>query len=159
METSFYKTDNPEFQKVAILGFLLFLKMMVVVYLQSDRIEWCWKNKAFRLTVLLFPLIFCQQQRFRRRSHRNLIFWFGTRTFRPERMRIVGLRHFCNEKAFTFKEYDALIVNVHEKWLTGSPYFKRRPHQRFIFMTQESPASMFLLQVMKLKNYFNWTMN
>jgi alpha-1,3-fucosyltransferase len=64
-----------------------------------------------------------------------------------------------NETALPFKEYDTLIVNVHEIWLTGFPYFKRRQHQRFIFMTQESPAPMFLLQVMKLKNYFNWTMS
>ncbi|XP_057368439.1 alpha-(1,3)-fucosyltransferase C-like [Daphnia carinata] len=66
---------------------------------------------------------------------------------------------FHNETALPLKDYDAIIMNMHVIWLTELPYFKRRPHQRFIFMTQESPASMFLLNVNKLKNYFNWTMS
>jgi alpha-1,3-fucosyltransferase len=64
-----------------------------------------------------------------------------------------------NETALPLKEYDAFIMNMHVMWLTEFPYFKRRQHQRFIFMTQESPASMFLLDAKTLNNYFNWTMS
>ncbi|EFX73041.1 hypothetical protein DAPPUDRAFT_58354 [Daphnia pulex] len=66
---------------------------------------------------------------------------------------------FDNETALPLKEYDAIVMNMHVIWLTELPYFKRRQHQRFIFMTQESPASMLFLRVKTLKNYFNWTMS
>lgn len=66
---------------------------------------------------------------------------------------------FDKQTALPAAKYDAIIVNVHELWLTQLPFFRRQQHQRFIFFTQESPTSMFLLNVNNLKNYFNWTMS
>ena len=56
--------------------------------------------------------------------------------------------------------FDAVLINVHELWLTTLlPDSYRRPdHQRLVFFTQESPVGSQSLDVTKLGNVFNWTM-
>jgi alpha-1,3-fucosyltransferase len=55
------------------------------------------------------------------------------------------------------EEYDAIIVHMHELWLTQMPNFDRRAHQRLIFLTQESPTTI-PVDVTYFGNLFNWTM-
>lgn len=63
-----------------------------------------------------------------------------------------------NHSALPLNEYDAIVVNMHELWITKLPDFNRSQQQRFIFLTQESPATMFL-DVEAMANVFNWTMS
>jgi alpha-1,3-fucosyltransferase len=56
------------------------------------------------------------------------------------------------------EDYDAIIIHMHELWLTQLPEFKRQAHQRLIFLTQESPTTM-PIDITILGNYFNWTMS
>lgn len=65
-----------------------------------------------------------------------------------------------NENYRLLETFDAVIINVHELWLTTLlPDAYRRPqNQRLIFFTQESPDSSKTLDVTKLDNVFNWTM-
>jgi alpha-1,3-fucosyltransferase len=56
--------------------------------------------------------------------------------------------------------YDAIVFNFNDEfWLPNKmPIFNRRPHQRFIFFTQEPPPSLKPLNISRYRNYFNWTM-
>ncbi|KZS12523.1 putative Alpha--fucosyltransferase C [Daphnia magna] len=65
---------------------------------------------------------------------------------------------FDDQSALPLDNYDAIIVHVHELWLTKLPDFQRRGHQRFIFLTQETPLISQTLDVSALANVFNWTM-
>ncbi len=65
---------------------------------------------------------------------------------------------FDNVSSLPLEEYDAIIMHMHELWLTTLPNFTRPEYQRLIFLTQESPASM-PLDVTKLNNTFNWIMS
>ena len=56
-------------------------------------------------------------------------------------------------------KYDAILVHVHELWMTHMPNFQRKKHQRFVFLTQESPDSMHTIDVTTMENLFNWTMS
>ena len=56
------------------------------------------------------------------------------------------------------EEYDAIIIHMHELWLTHLPEFQRKSHQRLIFLTQESPTTL-PIDITILGNYFNWTMS
>jgi alpha-1,3-fucosyltransferase len=57
-----------------------------------------------------------------------------------------------------FEEYDAVIIHMLFLKLFQLPDFeRRREHQRFIFLTQETPVMM-PLYISSLENYFNWTM-
>ena len=40
---------------------------------------------------------------------------------------------------YPMETYEAIIINMHELWLSHLPQFRRRPHHRLIFFTQESP--------------------
>lgn len=55
------------------------------------------------------------------------------------------------------EEYDAIIIHMHELWLTRMPSFDRRAHQRLIFLSQESPTTI-PVDVTNYGNLFNWTM-
>ena len=55
--------------------------------------------------------------------------------------------------------YDAILFNFNDEfWLTKRPQFQRRPHQRFIFFTQEPPPSIEPMNIADYDGYFNWTM-
>ncbi len=58
------------------------------------------------------------------------------------------------------KDFDAVLFNVHELWLSSLPpqWYRKPPYQRFVFFTQESPQSMTALEPEKFDNFFNWTM-
>ncbi|XP_046449216.1 alpha-(1,3)-fucosyltransferase C-like [Daphnia pulex] len=66
---------------------------------------------------------------------------------------------FDQPKILPLEEYDAILVHVHELWKTRMPDFHRQKHQRFVFLTQESPNSMHTIDVTKMGNFFNWTMS
>ena len=53
---------------------------------------------------------------------------------------------------------DALVINIHEFWLTTLPKFQRQPHQRIIYFTQESPQTMRNGPTEFPRGFFNWTM-
>jgi alpha-1,3-fucosyltransferase len=55
------------------------------------------------------------------------------------------------------EDYDAIIIHMHELWLTHLPEFQRKSQQRLIFLSQESPTTL-PIDVTKFGNYFNWTM-
>ena len=63
-----------------------------------------------------------------------------------------------SSKLLPLEDYDAIIIHMHELWLTHLPEFQRKPHQRFIFLTQESPTTM-PIDITILGNHFNWTMS
>lgn len=65
---------------------------------------------------------------------------------------------FDDKSALPLKDYDAIIVHIHELWLTELPDFQKQSHQRFIFLTQETPMITGNLDVVTLANVFNWTM-
>lgn len=65
---------------------------------------------------------------------------------------------FENTSGLSLEEFDAIIIHMHELYLTDLPHFQRSEHQRMIFFTQESPDSM-QLDFTDLGNVFNWTMS
>lgn len=158
------------FKKIAVLVFLLFLKMTVIVHLRPERAERSGNKQEDSIDNFIIPNRTTKVTRNNNR-YKSILIWNS-----PDRIETsaFGLGHepfirngcqvsdcviFDNETALPLKEYDAIVMNMHVIWLTEFPYFKRRQHQRFIFMTQESPASMLFLRVKTLKNYFNWTMS
>ena len=55
--------------------------------------------------------------------------------------------------------YEAILFNFNsEFWLLKWPQFQRKPHQRFIFFTQEPPPSIQHMNIADYEDYFNWTM-
>ncbi|KAK4025330.1 hypothetical protein OUZ56_014403 [Daphnia magna] len=55
--------------------------------------------------------------------------------------------------------YDAILFNFNDEfWLSKRPEYQRRPHQRFVFFTQEPPPSIEPMNIAGYTNYFNWTM-
>jgi alpha-1,3-fucosyltransferase len=154
------------FKKIAVLvmSLLLSLKMIILLSEHSD-------ISPEKLIVSYRPVKKLQTITKNRNKYKSILIWnsperiessafgFGHEPFVRNGCEVSDCVIYDNETALPLKEYDAFIMNMHVIWLTEFPYFKRRRHQRFIFMTQESPASMFLLDVKTLKNYFNWTMS
>lgn len=164
-------------KKILMLLFLLSVKILMIITISKSRYfadntgrlsQWHERKEDIPDKILGLT----NALTINKRNHYKSIFIWNS----PERIEtaVFGtghepfVRHGCevsqceifhNESALPLKDYDAIIMNMHVIWLTELPYFKRRQDQRFIFMTQESPASMFLLDVSKLKNYFNWTMS
>jgi alpha-1,3-fucosyltransferase len=56
------------------------------------------------------------------------------------------------------EDYDAIILHMHELWITGHPIYNRQKYQRLIFLTQEAPTTL-AIDVNEMGNYFNWTMS
>jgi len=56
------------------------------------------------------------------------------------------------------EDYDAIVLHMHELWITGHPNYNRQKYQRLIFLTQEAPTTM-AIDVNEMSNYFNWTMS
>lgn len=57
------------------------------------------------------------------------------------------------------ESFDAILFNFNDEfWLNKRPKLHRRPHQRFIFFTQEPPPSIEPMNISGYRNYFNWTM-
>ncbi|XP_045029714.1 glycoprotein 3-alpha-L-fucosyltransferase A-like [Daphnia magna] len=68
---------------------------------------------------------------------------------------------YYNSSSMPLEEYDAILIHVILLNKTDLPTFPRRKHQRFVFLTQESPDSMIdkCVNVTALGNVFNWTMS
>lgn len=87
-------------------------------------------------------------------------FGFGYKPFVQHRCEVSDCILFDNATLSVWQpleSYDAIIVNMHELWLTEIPAFNRQHFQRLIFLTQESPTTM-PIDVYVLGNIFNWTM-
>lgn len=68
---------------------------------------------------------------------------------------------YVNHSNLPFEFYDAVVFNMHELWNSTLPEvegYHRRGHQRYVFLTQESPQTM-PLNASDFINYFNWTMS
>jgi alpha-1,3-fucosyltransferase len=66
-----------------------------------------------------------------------------------------------NQSGMSFDQFDAVVINmleVDDNTTTELDKFVRSGHQRFVFLTQESPQTIFL-DSSKWNNYFNWTMS
>ena len=86
------------------------------------------------------------------------VFGFGHKPFVQHKCKVSDCILYKNKSAMPFENYDAIIVHMHVLWLSKLPDFPRRENQRFIFLTQESPAIM-PIDVFNLGNIFNWTMS
>ena len=85
-------------------------------------------------------------------------FGFGHLPFVQRRCKISKCAIFDKTSSFMpFEEYDAIIVNMLYISSSQLPRFKRKAHQRYIFLTQEPPPSMPTF-IASVGNYFNWTM-
>lgn len=66
---------------------------------------------------------------------------------------------FGNRSSLPLDKYDVILIHMHELSKTYMPHFPRQNHQRFVFLTQESPDSMDTVSVTTMGNLFNWTMS
>lgn len=63
--------------------------------------------------------------------------------------------------SLAFDAYDAIVINFNDQFRlveNDLPNFQRRPHQRFLFFTQEPPPALKGYDFHRYKDYFNWTM-
>ena len=59
----------------------------------------------------------------------------------------------------SLESFDAIIIQMHEIWMAPWPEFKRRPEQRLIWLSQESPQTLPVnFQDSRFDHFFNWTM-
>jgi len=59
------------------------------------------------------------------------------------------------------KSFDAVVINIHELWLSSLPVYDRPAGQRLVWLTQESPqttSSFVNLDSHQYDGLFNWTM-
>jgi len=87
-------------------------------------------------------------------------FGFGREAFVLNNCSVTQCEIFTNRSALPFEQYDAVVMNMHEIHLTTMPEdekFQRSQHQRYIFLTQESPQTM-PMNPETFLDYFNWTM-
>ena len=106
----------------------------------------------------------------RTRENKNILIWnsperietavfgFGHEPFVKHGCEISECAIYNSASSLPLEEYDAIIIHMHELWTTQLPKFQRKSHQRLIFLTQESPASM-PIDVTTIGNLFNWTMS
>ena len=66
-------------------------------------------------------------------------FGVGHEAFVRNECPVSDCRIVTNASDYSMESYDAIVVNMHELWLSQLPDFQRRPNQRLIFFTQESP--------------------
>lgn len=62
-----------------------------------------------------------------------------------------------NQTERPLESYDAIIIQMHELWLSHLPDFERPTSTRLIFLSQESPTTT-PINPADFKEYFNWTM-
>lgn len=62
-----------------------------------------------------------------------------------------------NQSTLPLEEYDAIIIHVHGLPVDRMPEFQRKPNQRLIFLTQESPSHLPIDPTL-YRGVFNWTM-
>jgi alpha-1,3-fucosyltransferase len=85
-------------------------------------------------------------------------FGLGNETFAQHRCEFTECAVFDKSSVaelLPLDEYDAVLVHIHELWMTHMPNFQRQKHQRFVFLTQESPPIMNLKNVSTMGNIFS----
>ena len=88
-------------------------------------------------------------------------FGLGSRVFVENGCEVTACEIYDNRSAMPFEQYDAVVMNIHEIYMTRRPEitgFQRTQRQRFIFLSQESPQTIPYLNPAQYANYFNWTM-
>jgi alpha-1,3-fucosyltransferase len=86
-------------------------------------------------------------------------FGAGTEAFVQNGCHVTQCQIVRNRSAMPFVMYDAVVMNMLE--LTDLPEqegFKRQKHQRYVFLSQESPLTI-NLNTSNFEDYFNWTMS
>jgi alpha-1,3-fucosyltransferase len=117
-------------------------------------------NSGFIVSNKIIPkksiLIFNQAQLIE-----TAVFGFGYKPFLDHGCEFSNCVIFDNETYLPLEEFDAIVFHMCLIWLSELPDFKRQPHQRFIFFTAESPASISrsLSDISNMGKYFNWTMS
>ncbi|KAK4026756.1 hypothetical protein OUZ56_015783 [Daphnia magna] len=111
------------------------------------------------------------QRRFVLRKNKTILVWnsphildtapfgVGYETFAQHECEVSDCIVYDNPSSLSLEKYDVILVHVHELWMTKMPDFQRQEHQRFVFLTQESPNSMHTIDVTNMANLFNWTMS
>jgi alpha-1,3-fucosyltransferase len=89
------------------------------------------------------------------------IFGLGTEPFLKNECEFTNCAIFDSEISLPLEEFDAIIFHMCLIWISELPAFQRKSHQRFIFFSAESPASITrsLPDIANMTNYFNWTMS
>lgn len=86
-------------------------------------------------------------------------FGYGHQSFAQQKCEITKCAFYDKASSFLpFEDYDAIIVNMARLGKSQLPNFSRKPKQRFIFLTQESPQELPDF-VPGIKDFFNWTMS
>ncbi|XP_032785306.2 alpha-(1,3)-fucosyltransferase C [Daphnia magna] len=105
------------------------------------------------------------------REKKNILIWngahiedtapfgFGHQPFVQNACEVSDCVVFANRSSLPFEKYDAILIHLHELSKTYMPNFPRQKHQRFVFLTQESPNSMDTVDVTTMGHLFNWTMS
>ena len=154
-------------KKIFVLLLLIKVTIVVVLFQTQSNL-----NSSFSLTQFYKSIDDSVNQFITRtRKSKNILIWnspnrietaafgFGREPFVTNGCEIQDCIIYDNASYLPMEEYDAVIVHMHEFWLTQLPNLTAKPdHQRLIFLTQESPASM-PLDVTKLNNTFNWIMS
>ena len=86
-------------------------------------------------------------------------FGAGTQAFVKKKCLVTQCQIVRNRSAMPFAMFDAVVMNMLE--LTSLPEqegFKRQQHQRYVFLSQESPPTI-NLNTLNFEDYFNWTMS
>ncbi|KAK4008383.1 hypothetical protein OUZ56_013524 [Daphnia magna] len=84
---------------------------------------------------------------------------FGHQPFVQNACEVSDCVVFANRSSLPFEKYDAILIHLHELSKTYMPNIPRQKHQRFVFLTQESPNSMDTVDVTTMGHWFNWTMS
>jgi alpha-1,3-fucosyltransferase len=89
------------------------------------------------------------------------VFGFGHEPFLRHKCEFSNCAIFDSEASMPLEEFDAIILHMCLIWLSELPSFQRQSHQRFIFFSAESPASIArsFPDVVNMVNFFNWTMS
>jgi alpha-1,3-fucosyltransferase len=144
----------------------MFSKVMLFVclskYLSSGKhsFQINFSNSGFSVSNKTFPkksiLIWNQAQLIE-----TAVFGFGHKPFVEHGCEFSDCVIFDNETSLPLEQYDAIILHMCLIWLSELPDFQRQAHQRFIFFTAESPASISrsLPDISRMGKYFNWTMS
>lgn len=164
-----FRTGLFKLSSKKVLLVLLLLKVMFVLY---------WFGVRISATCNLQPLynsiddnsVLQFLPRLTTYENKNILIWNS-----PERIEtaVFGLGHepfvqhgceisectiYNNASSLPLEQYDAILINMQELWSTQLPSFARKKHQRFVFLTQESPMTM-LIDITSMNDFFNWTMS
>lgn len=165
-------TNSVTFKKIGF-SVLLTSIIAIVIFLQKEVVRYSNQNLSRRR--YLFPFLESIEESFVAvippPQNKTILIWnsperietasfgIGHRPFIEHGCEFVNCIVFDNPSSLPLEKYDAILVHMHELWQTKMPIFRRQNHQRLVFVTQESPASMSSIDVTSMRNTFNWTMS